>query len=191
MKYCSQCGAEVVVTVPAHDNRERYVCPGCEAIHYQNPKIVAGCIPVWEDKVLLCRRAIEPRHGLWTLPAGFMELGETTLEAAVRETLEEANARVDVQDLYMVINLPHVDQVYMMFRSRLLDKNFSPGPESQEVELFGAGDIPWDSLAFATIRETLRCYFRDREEGAYRTRAGDILRDENGYRFIVHSNGGE
>jgi ADP-ribose pyrophosphatase YjhB (NUDIX family) len=191
MKYCSQCGAEVVVTVPEHDNRERYVCPSCEVIHYQNPKIVAGCIPVWEDKVLLCRRAIEPRHGLWTLPAGFMELGETTLEAAVRETLEEANARVDVQDLYMVINLPHVDQVYMMFRSRLLDTDFSPGPESQDVDLFGAGEIPWDSLAFATIRETLRYYFRDKGEGGFRTRAGDIHRDENGYRFILQSDGGE
>ena len=187
MKYCSQCGAEIVIRVPADDNRERHVCSRCKTIHYQNPKIVAGCIPVWEDKVLLCRRAIEPRNGFWTLPAGFMELGETTLEAAVRETLEEANARVDAHELYMVINLPHVDQVYMMFRSRLLDTDYSPGPESREVELFSQGEIPWESLAFATIRETLQFYFQDRQEGEYRTRAGDILRDADGYRFVLHS----
>jgi ADP-ribose pyrophosphatase YjhB (NUDIX family) len=187
MKYCSQCGAEIVVRIPDDDNRERHVCSGCDTIHYQNPKIVAGCIPAWEDKVLLCRRAIEPRHGYWTLPAGFMELGETSLEAAVRETLEEANARVDIQDLYMVINLPHVDQVYMMFRSRLLDTEFHPGAESQEVGLFTQEEIPWDALAFATIRETLRYYYEDIREGAFRTRAGDILRNENGYRFILHS----
>lgn len=189
MKYCSQCGAEIVVKVPDDDNRERHVCSSCDTVHYQNPKIVSGCIPVWEDKVLLCRRAIEPRHGYWTLPAGFMELGETSLQAAVRETLEEANARVDIHDLYMVINLPHVDQVYMMFRSRLLDTDFYPGPESQEVSLFRQEDIPWDSLAFATIRETLRYYYEDRREGVFHTRAGDILRGENGYRFILHSNG--
>ena len=165
MKYCSQCGAEIVVRIPDDDNRERHVCSGCDTIHYQNPKIVAGCIPAWEDKVLLCRRAIEPRHGYWTLPAGFMELGETSLEAAVRETLEEANARVDIQDLYMVINLPHVDQVYMMFRSRLLDTEFHPGAESQEVGLFTQEEIPWDTLAFATIRETLRYYYEDIREG--------------------------
>ena len=187
MKYCSQCGAEIVVKVPDDDNRERHVCSSCDTVHYQNPKIVSGCIPVWEDKVLLCRRAIEPRHGYWTLPAGFMELGETSLQAAVRETLEEANARVDIHDLYMVINLPHVDQVYMMFRSRLLDTDFYPGPESQEVSLFRQEDIPWDSLAFATIRETLRYYYEDRREGVFHTRAGDILRNENGYRFILHS----
>jgi ADP-ribose pyrophosphatase YjhB (NUDIX family) len=187
MKYCSQCGAEIVVRIPDDDNRERHVCSSCDTVYYQNPKIVAGCIPAWEDSVLLCRRAIEPRHGYWTLPAGFMELGETSLEAAARETLEEANARVDIQDLYMVINLPHVDQVYMMFRSRLLDKDFHPGTESQEVGLFRQEEIPWDTLAFATIRETLRCYFEDRRKGLFRTRAGDILRDENGYRFLLHS----
>jgi ADP-ribose pyrophosphatase YjhB (NUDIX family) len=187
MKYCSRCGAEIVVRIPDDDNRERHVCSSCDTVHYQNPKIVAGCIPAWEDKVLLCRRAIEPRHGYWTLPAGFMELGETSLEAAVRETQEEANARVDIQDLYMVINLPHVDQVYMMFRSLLQDTDFRPGPESQEVGLFRQGEIPWDELAFATIRETLRYYFEDRRKGVFRTRAGDILRDENGYRFLLHT----
>ncbi len=183
MKFCSQCGSEIILRVPEHDDRERHVCTQCDTIHYQNPKIVAGCIPEWEDRVLLCRRAIEPRYGLWTLPAGFMELGETTLEAAVRETREEANARVDVIDLYMVINLPHVDQVYMMFRSLLKDMDFSPGAESLEVDLFRRDQIPWDELAFPTIRETLRFYYQDRDRGEYRPRSGDIIRQEKGYRF--------
>jgi len=186
MKFCSQCGEKIILMVPEDDNRERYVCTRCDTIHYQNPKIVAGCIPEWGDRVLLCRRAIEPRHGLWTLPAGFMELGETTLEAAVRETMEEANASVEVQDLYMVINLPHVDQVYMMFRSRLKDKNFSPGPESHEVELFERERIPWNELAFPTIRETLRFYYKDREKGEFQQRSGDIIRGESGYRFCLN-----
>lgn len=191
MKFCSQCGSEIVIMVPEDDNRERYVCTQCDTIHYQNPKIVAGCIPEWENRVLLCRRAIEPRHGLWTLPAGFMELGETTLEAAVRETMEEANARVDVEDLYMVINLPHVDQVYMIFRSRLRDTNYFPGPESHEVELFEREQIPWEELAFPTIRETLRYYYRDRDRGEFRQRSGDIIRQDRGYRFRLNGNGGE
>lgn len=188
MKFCSQCGAEIIVKVPESDDRERYVCTQCETIHYQNPKIVAGCIPEWEDRILLCKRAIEPRYGRWTLPAGFMELGETTLEAAVRETQEEANARVDVLDLYMVINLPHVDQVYMMFRSHLKDRDFFPGAESLEVDLFRREQIPWDELAFPTIRETLRFYYQDRESGEFRPRSGDIIRQESGYRFLLGGN---
>ena len=114
MKYCSQCGELLSRKIPVDDDRLRYVCDACDFIHYQNPKIVTGCIPVWEDKILLCKRAIEPRHGYWTLPAGFMELGETTSEAALRETLEEANARVELQGLYALMNLPHVNQVYMI-----------------------------------------------------------------------------
>lgn len=189
MKFCSQCGSEIIVKVPEDDNRERHVCTHCETIHYQNPKIVAGCIPEWDDRVLLCKRAIEPRYGLWTLPAGFMELGETTQEAAVRETMEEANARVDVIDLYMVINLPHVDQVYMMFRSRLKDRDYYAGPESQEVALFRRDDIPWEELAFPTIRETLKFYYQDRDAGVFRPRSGDIIRGESGYRFRPGGNG--
>jgi len=125
MKYCCYCSAELIYEIPDDDNRRRYICKSCDTVHYQNPKIVAGCIPVWEDQILLCKRAIEPRFGYWTLPAGFMELGETSLEAGIRETLEEANARVEVQDLFAVFNLPHVDQVYLMFRSRLIDSEFS------------------------------------------------------------------
>lgn len=183
MKYCSVCGFEVRIVVPPDDNRERHVCEQCDTIHYLNPKIVTGCIPEWGDRILLCKRAIEPRSGLWTLPAGFMELDETTHEAAMRETWEEANARVELQDLFMVINLPYVNQVYMMFRSRLLDKDFSPGPESLEVDLYTQEDIPWDTLAFPTIRETLRCYFEDREKGEYRLHTGDITKGQNGYQY--------
>lgn len=127
MNYCSQCGAEVGVRVPEGDNRPRHVCGACGTIHYQNPKVVVGCIPEWGDQILLCRRAIEPRHGFWTLPAGFMERGETTQGGAARETLEEAQARVEVLNLYTLFNLPHIDQVYMLFRSRLLDLGFGPG----------------------------------------------------------------
>ena len=134
MKFCSVCGNEVRVGVPEGDNRPRHICEGCGTIHYHNPKVVAWCIAHWEDKVLMCRRAIEPRHGLWTVPAGFMENGETTYEGAMRETLEEANARVEVDDLYVTVNLPHINQVYMLFRGRLLDLDYSAGEESLEVE---------------------------------------------------------
>lgn len=177
MKFCSQCGGPVSLRVPEGDNRLRHVCSVCRTIHYQNPLIVAGCIPVWEDRILLCRRAIEPRHGLWTLPAGFMEKGETTAQAAQRETLEEACARVSVEALYTVFNLPHIDQVYMIFRAQLCDLDFAPGAESLEVALFGEADIPWDELAFPVMRETLRLYFADRANGGdYPVRVGDIQR---------------
>jgi ADP-ribose pyrophosphatase YjhB (NUDIX family) len=184
MKYCCHCSAELVYSIPDDDNRHRYICNSCDTIHYQNPKIVAGCIPVWEDQVLLCKRAIEPRFGYWTLPAGFMELEETSLEAGMRETLEEANARVDVDDLYSVFSLPYVGQVYMMFRSRLIDLDFSPGAESQEVRLFKEDEIPWDEIAFTTIRETLKFYFADRRRGNFSLHTGDVIKNEAGYHFI-------
>ena len=183
MKYCTQCGAEVILKIPADDNRHRYVCTSCETIHYQNPKLVAGCIPEHNGRILLCKRAIQPRYGYWTLPAGFMETGETSIEAAIRETSEEANARVEVQDLYAVFNLPHVDQVYMMFRSRLLDLDFYPGDESLEVELFTESQIPWDELAFTTIRQTLKFFFQDRQGGQFRLHTGDIVKHADGYDF--------
>jgi len=166
----------VHVQVPDGDNRPRFVCASCRVIHYQNPKMVVGCIPEWEDRILLCRRAIEPRRGLWTLPAGFMENGETAQAGAARETLEEANARVQVDSLYTVFNLPHIDQVYLLFRGRLLDLDFGPGEESLEVELFRERDVPWDRLAFQVVHETLQLYFTDRANGGYRTHTGDIVR---------------
>lgn len=136
--------------------------------------MVVGTIPEWEDKILLCRRAIEPKHGLWTLPAGFMENSETTLQGAMRETWEEANARVEVQSLYSLYNLPHINQVYLMFRAKLLNLDFGPGPESLEVALFREQDIPWDSLAFRTIDATLKAYFADRQRGHFGFHMGDI-----------------
>ena len=184
MKYCSLCGAEVRVEIPSGDNRPRHVCADCDTVHYQNPKIVAGCIPVWEDRILLCKRAIEPRHGYWTLPAGFMEIGETTSEAALRETVEEANARVELEGLYALMNLPHVDQVYMMFRSSLKDLDFYPGEESSEVRLFYEDEIPWEELAFTTIRETLRLYFADRRQNRFVFRTGDIAKISDQLTFI-------
>lgn len=183
MNYCSHCGAPITLLIPPDDNRLRHVCTACRTVHYQNPKVVAGCIPEYEGKVLLCKRAIEPRSGYWTLPAGYMELEETSLEAAVRETLEEANARVKVLDLYAVFNLPHVNQVYLMFRSKLLDLDFSPGAETLEVGLYNEREIPWDQLAFTTVRQTLRFYFQDTQTGNYRLHTGDIIRQGNNYCF--------
>jgi ADP-ribose pyrophosphatase YjhB (NUDIX family) len=175
MKYCSVCGAPVELRLPPDDNRTRHVCTACGEIHYQNPKLIVGAIPEWQDKILLCRRAIEPRHGLWTLPAGFMENGETTVEAAARETLEEANAQVDIGELYSMYNIPYISQVHLLFRAKLLNLDFSPGVESLEVQLFAEEDIPWDTLAFRPVRFTLQHYFADRKTGTFRFRIGDLL----------------
>jgi ADP-ribose pyrophosphatase YjhB (NUDIX family) len=168
MKFCSHCGsADVELRIPPGDSLPRHVCAACGTIHYQNPKIVVGCLPVWESRVLLCKRAIEPRLGRWTLPAGFLENGETLQAGAMRETLEEANARVELLPLYALISLPQIGQVYMMFRARLLDLDFGPGPESLEVELFDEADIPWEEIAFRTIARTLRRFFLDRRLGGF------------------------
>ncbi|MES9814024.1 MAG: NUDIX hydrolase [Candidatus Thiodiazotropha sp.] len=188
MKYCSHCGAEVEVRVPEGDNRPRHVCIICSTVHYQNPKIVVGCIPVWEQQILLCRRAIEPRYGLWTVPAGFMENGETSQQGAARETLEEACARVEVEGLYTLFNLPHINQVYLLFRSRLLDLDFAAGEESLEVRLFDEQEIPWEKLAFPVIKESLKLYYADRETGKYPLRSGTIIRaagSTGSYRIIL------
>ena len=142
MKYCSSCGAAVAFRIPPGDTLPRHVCERCGTIHYQNPKVVVGALPVWEDKVLLCRRAIEPRHGMWTLPAGFMENEETTAQAAARETLEEACARIEVGELYTLIDVPHISQVHIIYRARLLDLDFRAGEESLEVGLFTEDEIP-------------------------------------------------
>ena len=177
MKFCSDCGAPVTVRVPEGDTFPRHVCERCGTIHYRNPKVVAGSIPEAGSRILLCRRAIEPRAGLWTLPAGFLENGETTAEGAARETLEEANARVEIDQLYALFNIPHISQVYLMFRGRMLDEDFSPGAESLEVALFEEADIPWNDLAFPVVRETLRRYFADRRAGRFRIHVGDITPD--------------
>lgn len=177
MKYCSTCGSDRLEwRVPDGDTLPRHVCANCGTIHYQNPKIVVGCLPEWEGRVLLCKRAIEPRYGLWTLPAGFLENGETVTAGAIRETLEEAQARVEVQDLYTMISLPHINQVYMMFRARLSDLGFGPGEESLEVRLFDEAEIPWEALAFRTIARTLRIFYLDRKLGSFPVRVSSLER---------------
>jgi len=177
MNFCSHCGSrDVGLRVPEGDTLPRFVCSACGVIHYQNPKVVVGCLPENENQVLLCRRAIEPRYGKWTLPAGFLENGESIATGAQRETVEEANARVEVGDLYTVISLPYINQVYIMFRARLLDLDFGPGTESLEVRLFGEDEVPWEELAFRTITRTLRNYFLDRKRGAFPTHVSTLER---------------
>ncbi len=174
IKHCRTCGGAVRYEVPADDNRDRAVCTACHLIHYENPLNVVGTVPAWEDKVLLCRRNIEPRYGLWTLPAGFMELGESTADGAVRETVEEAGARIELQGLFTVLNVVRVGQVHLYYRARLLDTDFAPGPETIEAGLFGEAEIPWEDLAFRTVRKTLECYFEDRRKGAFEIHCADI-----------------
>ena len=179
MKFCSTCGSGNLLTrIPDGDNVDRIVCSDCTTVHYQNPRIIVGCLPVWEEdgRVLLCKRAIEPRYGLWTLPAGFLENGETVEQGAMRETLEEANARVELGELYTMISLIHVHQVYMMYTARLSDLDFGPGSESLEVELFHEHEIPWEQIAFKTITRTLRIYFLDRKQGSFRLHSSAIDR---------------
>jgi ADP-ribose pyrophosphatase YjhB (NUDIX family) len=177
VKFCASCGSpRIERVVPNGDTLVRDVCAACGTIHYQNPKVVVGCLPEWDDRVLLCKRAIEPRMGLWTLPAGFLENNETLASGALRETLEEAGANVAVGDLYAVISLPQISQVYMMFRARLLDLDFGPGTESLEVRLFDESEVPWESLAFRTIARTLRNYFLDRRLAAFRLHVSAIER---------------
>lgn len=165
MKFCSQCAQPLTLSIPIGDNRLRYVCSHCDTIHYQNPNMVLGTVPVWEAdgemQILLCRRAIEPRRGYWTLPAGFMENEETTSEAAVRETVEEAGANIQLHGLFSLLNVPHVNQVHMFYRATLLDLNYQAGIESLEVKLFAPDAIPWDNIAFQTVSHTLKFFLDD------------------------------
>jgi ADP-ribose pyrophosphatase YjhB (NUDIX family) len=178
LNFCSKCGSpEITLKVPEGDNRPRYVCPACKEIFYHNPKIVAGCIAEWQGKILMCKRAIEPRYGMWTLPAGFMENQETMHEAAARETHEEATAEVTNLRLYTMYNLPHINQVYVMFLGDLVEGYASPGAESLEVSLMDESDIPWDEIAFPVIRESLELYFEDKQGNSkFELRYGDLLR---------------
>ncbi|MFK5914258.1 MAG: NUDIX hydrolase [Woeseiaceae bacterium] len=167
MNFCSECGKTVVHRVPEDDNLPRFICDHCDTIHYQNPKLVVGCLPVWKEQVLLCKRAIEPCHGLWTLPAGFMENQESLEEAALRESQEEANANLEIEGIYSIISLPHINQIYVLFRAKLLDLDFYAGPESLDVQLFNEEDIPWEQLAFKTIDTTLKTFFEDRKINSF------------------------
>lgn len=174
IKHCKACGSPTTYVVPADDSLERATCTACLTIHYENPLNVVGTLPVWEDKVLLCRRNIEPRYGKWTLPAGFMELNETTEEGAVRETTEEAGARIELQGLYTLMNVVSVGQVHFFYRARLLDTDFAPGPETIEAQLFAEHEVPWEELAFRTVRQTLEHFFADRRRGQYGLLCADI-----------------
>jgi ADP-ribose pyrophosphatase YjhB (NUDIX family) len=167
MKFCSECGGTIELRVPDGDDRDRYVCAECEHIHYVNPRVIVGCLPVYEDRVLLCKRAIEPRYGLWTLPAGFMENGETTGEGAARETWEEARARVSNLQLYRVFDVPYISQVYMFYLCSLDDGAYGVGPESLETALYAEQDVPWNDIAFPVVRQTLKSYFDDRQRNDY------------------------
>jgi len=174
MNFCSHCGAPVELLVPAGDTLPRHVCKHCGTIHYQNPRMVIGCIPEWEGKILLCRRAIEPRLGRWTLPAGFMENNETTAAAAARETLEEACAKVEIGDLFALVNVPHIHQVHMFYTARLVDGRFGVGSESLESCLFAEDDIPWADLAFRSVSFALRAWLDDRRRGAFGLHTTDL-----------------
>jgi len=175
MQFCSNCGARVVKRIPPGDTLERWVCDQCGEIHYQNPRLVVGCVPELETRLLLCRRAIEPRYGYWTLPAGFMENDETTGQAALRETLEEAGARIELGAPFSMISVPYVNQVHLFYRARLLDLDFKPGEETLETMLCEEARIPWKEIAFRTVGLTLKRWFEDRTRGSFAFHAQDIL----------------
>ena len=181
MNFCSNCGAATIRRVPEGDNRPRDVCDQCGTIHYQNPNIIAGCVVLQGDKVLLCRRAIEPRYGLWTLPAGFMENGESTLAGAIRETKEEAGAELIIKpdSLYTLFNLPTINQVYIFFRAELANLNFSAGVESEEVELYQEKEIPWNEIAFPVVKTTIKQYFEDTRSGHFPVRMFNVRHHED------------
>jgi ADP-ribose pyrophosphatase YjhB (NUDIX family) len=174
MKFCANCGARVVQRVPPGDTLARWVCEHCGEIHYQNPKLVIGTVPEHEGRVLLCRRAIEPRYGYWTLPAGFMENDETTAQAALRETLEEAGAAVELREPFTLISVPRVNQVHLFYRARLRSLEFKPGEETLEVALVEEAGIPWQDIAFRTVAYTLKHWFEDRSRGNYQFHAADL-----------------
>lgn len=176
MKFCSQCGGVLSYRIPPGDDRPRYMCDDCGAVHYENPKVVVGCIPVWEDRLLLCQRAIEPGHGKWTLPAGYLENGETAEQGAVRETHEEAGASVEIVQPYALFSLTFADHIYFMFHARMLSPDFTPGKESLSVKLFSESEIPWSEIAFSVIRETLERFFKDRSQDRLRLQVGEVAR---------------
>ena len=181
MKFCHHCAAPLVVRVPEGDDKPRHCCDDCDVIFYQNPKNVVGTLTIHDEKVLLCKRAIQPRVGKWTLPAGFMENGESSLNGAIRETKEEAGANIIIADnsLYTLFNLPSINQVYMFFRAELADLEFNPGPESEEVALFSEGEIPWAQIAFPVVKSTLEHYFQDLKTNRFPVRMFDVHHAED------------
>lgn len=193
MKYCHHCASPIILRIPDGDDKPRHCCSDCDSIFYENPKNVVGTLPIFEDKVLLCRRAIEPRLGKWTLPAGYMENGESSLNGAIRETREEAGAEIIVSSdsLYTLFNLPTINQVYMFFRGELANLDFAPGAESLEVELFSKEDIPWKEIAFTVVKSTLELYFEDKKTQKYPVRMFDVHHQKEAgitTSLISHSN---
>ena len=174
VKFCSECGATVNLVIPDDDDRLRHVCSACAMVHYVNPKVIVGCLPAVGDKILLCKRAIEPRYGKWTLPAGFMELGETAAQGAARETVEEAGAQFEMQELFSIMNVVRVGQVHFFYRARLTSDIFDPGHETMEARLFSEQDIPWEDIAFRTVKQTLQCFFADMKSKNYVLHQVDI-----------------
>ena len=167
MKFCGDCGSKVEKRIPEGDNLERDCCTKCDSIHYSNPKVIVGTVPIKDNKVLLCKRAIQPRYGLWTLPAGFLENGETIEEGAFRETKEETNTEVKMGNLYAIFNIPQINQVYMLHLAEVINEDYSKTSESLEVEFFSESEIPWQELAFPFVPTTLKNYFKDCKKGEY------------------------
>ena len=175
IKHCKNCGAAVAYRIPDDgDTKHRAVCPACHTVHYENPLNVVGTVPHFGDRVLLCKRNIEPRWGKWTLPAGFMELNETLAEGAARETVEEAGAQFEMEGLFSILNVARVGQVHLFYTARLLNDTFDPGFETIEARLFTEAEIPWDEIAFRTVKETLQHYFADRRAGEFSIHQVDI-----------------
>ncbi len=174
MKYCTHCAAPVTSSIPQGDNRPRSICMSCGLIHYRNPKMVVGCLPLWDNKILLCKRNIEPRKGFWTLPAGYLECGETTIEGARRETGEETGAAVVGLQPYRLFDIVHIGQIYLIFLCRLQRPEFHTTEESMDVRLFALEDIPWPSIAFPVIAKTLRHYCRDLQKNDFSFRLDSI-----------------
>ena len=167
MKYCSECGSLTVKKIPEDDNRERDCCESCGVIHYSNPKIIVGTVPIKDDSILLCKRAIEPRYGKWTLPGGFLENGETVSQGAFRETLEETSTEVEMGELYAIFNVPQINQVYMLYLAKVIKDDYSSTSESLEVKFFEEADMPWEELAFPFVPMALKNFFVDHKVGKY------------------------
>ncbi len=167
MKYCSECGSKTQKQIPEGDNRLRDCCTSCNLIHYSNPKIICGTIPIKDESVLLCKRAIEPRYGKWTLPGGFMENGETISDGAFRETIEETNTEVEMGELYAIFNVPQINQVYMLYLAKVVDDKYSSTSESLEVKFFKEHEIPWNDLAFPFVPKVLKNFFFDQKKGEF------------------------
>ena len=175
IRFCSSCGGPMALRIPEGDDHVRSVCTRCGFIHYLNPKVVVGCIPIWKDRILMCRRNIEPGRGQWTLPAGYLENGETMAAGAARETLEESRAEVKITSPFRVFNIPHVNQIYVMFQADLLEKKFGPTPESTHVRLVRPEEIPWDNIAFSVIRQTLEDFIHAQNPVNFRFQMKTIL----------------